>query len=1307
MPANVVERLLVNIEANAAQLQAELAKGGTSVQDFGKKTDAIAKGADAIGQRYSAAAVQVASAAENMARAGKIGGDGLKQIVVQGSNMAFLFGPGGAVVGAVGVASLAIIEVFRRTRTETAELLRQSRADLREIRGLTSREAAEERRLALAFGDRTLTSADVQDVRDTKGDQEADRLEAQRRGVVELTRSTEDLRREIAAIQGEIGKAVGNFDTSNVEALNRAQTEKTAQLNKELKLLQLIAPQYDALTTKVQELAKVEAGRAAVKARLDAEEKARAAAGAAKGTPAADARAAELEAANKALNVLKANAEQNAKAIETAVSAAEIRLAVMAGDTARALTLEIEATSEEFRKLGATDADIAKIIAPLEVARKVAVALSGAARTITIPESVRRELGLLPKELKDGTEGAAAASRGLADGFSDALDVALGIVSAIDGATAGTTRLISGAAQAASGFAKIADLAKQAGGISSLLSTGGGFASALPGIGAIVGGITSLVSVLGQENPETRALREALDRNARRLEELTSSVGELVQISVSGADAAAVRGLRLTSTEPIDTNPVSGEPIFGEVPLSSQALVKALQQAGVSLKELQQIASDFGISFANADLPTVAEIEGLQKLIAANGLRRLNETLRGQLDLLEQQARIDPEAFAGIAGIIKRIAVLTGEQGVPALKTALEGLDLTSADGPAQAIERLKQLLADFTAGSIDLSQLGGLNPEQFAEAIASLIESIRNAAPALRTPATKFAAALEAFGTAVELGSLTAEQKLAKAKDLFATLFPDLAASVDTSSAESFKASIKGIIDGFAADGDLSDAERAQIEVLRALLQAFEGATPAIAQLADALSVLSDRFEIFGTSAADQITAILEEVAGDGLAGKSSLLKNAAFGLLRGLTDGLDLATQEGQAELRARAKAIFEQLSEGGVTAEEQTVIDTIKRILGLASEVADEAARAAADALAEQERLEAERKRQRQAVLDAADTGIKLNDVTDPIEQLRLRVAALAKAFPAFGEVLADFDVSTQDGRDAMEAWIRAIADSPEDLERLAMAMGISVDELLASLLELESGADSAAVKVATLAERLGAAFDEAHFTAELEGITDPLERLKRTAGSVSDVLPEVADIFKQFSLDTAQGRAGSEAALIALGKSTSDAAVRSAVLKLLSQIRGVPQPSATLGDVAGSTASSGGRANVQAAATITEVTGNRMVDLLQRSVAAEEAIRDTIRASLGRTLAVPAPIVPPAVPSLLSGGLAAALASGVAGGGAGITLQVTLAPVFSGTINTGDPEELSRLVQRRMLEIVQGELATELLVALRRAGVARAT
>ena len=253
-------------------------------------------------------------------------------------------------------------------------------------------------------------------------------------------------------------------------------------------------------------------------------------------------------------------------------------------------------------------------------------------------------------------------------------------------------------------------------------------------------------------------------------------------------------------------------------------------------------------------------------------------------------------------------------------------------------------------------------------------------------------------------------------------------------------------------------------------------------------------------------------------------------------------------------------------------------------------------------------------------------------------------------------------------------------------------------------LEEGADAAATQVATLADKLGSAFDAADFEAELEGIADPLEKLRRTAAKVSDVMPELAAIFKDFDLATAQGRQGAEAALIALGKSTTDAGVQRAVLKLLAQLRAVPAVgSGTITGSAGgglSTAATDARANLAAAASITEVTANRLVDLFGRNVVATEGILAALTGSLARTLAVPAPVAPPALPSAVAG----AFSTGAVGGGTPI-LSVPITVQFNGDVTTASDDELTRLIQQRIYDAFQSVLTTELQVALRRAGLAR--
>ena len=1281
MATSVIDRLLIQIEANAAQLQAELAKGGESVKNFGRQTDTIAKSADGIGQRYSLAAVQIASAAENMARAGKVGGEGLKQIIVQGSNMAFMFGAQGAVVGAIGIASLAIIEVFRKTEDETRRVVEEVRRLAVAARGAAA-DAASTRLTTL---DKDITRL-KNEITDLEGRKSAAGGVLGRTGV----QGEIDTRREqLAAREGDRALAQQQLqqetqrlqaeELRNLQALvraNRASTEETTRakaiesaLRGELRQTNL------TLQRRVEVLGLLG----------DLEQKT-----SARRTPAtaSTSTSAEVDAANKALDALKAKANENREAVAAAVRKATTDLASLAGDTVLVLTQQIDELTQKFRALGASDSEILQIVAPLEAARKAATALNGAAKTISIPDSVRRELGLLPKELKAGTEGAADASQSLAAGFSDALDVALGIATAIDGASASTTRLISGAAQAASGFAKIAELATQAGGLGALFSSGAGIASALPGLGAVVGGVGSLIAALTAKpavDPLVQQQLRLMAENNQRLADLRDGLSE-VALSVGGRATAAVRDVAVQQFVPAAEGE-GGIGGLGERLIPD--ILADLRKAGVGLEQLRAIARDFNITLS--DTPTQAELLQLQEAIKSFTLDKLTDSLQGALKQLELLARVNPAQYGGLAGILKQIDLFAGPKGVPAIAEALNGLNLQTSEGRAAAIEKLMGLLENI--GSLDVGDLGSLNPDEFLQAIVQLITGLQEA---VKSPSDQFTAALEAFGVAVEFGTLTAEEKLNKARDLFATLFPELAASVDTSSADSFKTSIQSIIDGFAADGVLTEAEKTQIAVLKQLAGAFDDATGAGTALVDAFTVLEDRFEIFGTSVADQITAILAEVTSD-----DSIGKNAGFSLLKGLTEGLDLATEEGNAELRKRAQAIYDQLAEGGITESEQAIVDILKRVLGLGAQLAGDAAKTA-EQLAEQARAAV--LAARAAIFSLADAFLAVNDITDPVEILKAKMQALLKAFPSLIDMLTQFDVSTQEGRDALEKWIKSLIDSPEALANMAKEMGISVDELIRWLLGLESAADDATTKVQSLADTLQAAFDEVEFGLNLEGISDPIERLKRTVKGIAGLLPEIDQALAGLDLTTEAGRKQAEARLIALGNSTTDKTLRDAILKLLGQIRGISAgggPSALGGGGGGlSSAGAASSQNIAAATSITEVTANRLVDLFGRNVVATEGILAALTGSLARTLALPSPVAPPALPSAVAGAFGTS-----SGSGAGVSLSVPITLQFMGSVTTASEDELARLVQQRIYELFQGALATELQVAVRRAGLAR--
>jgi hypothetical protein len=784
---------------------------------------------------------------------------------------------------------------------------------------------------------------------------------------------------------------------------------------------------------------------------------------------------------------------------------------------------------------------------------------------------------------------------------------AFGIATAFRGADATLTKMIGGTAQVAAGLSRISELAAATdGGLSKLLSSGAGIASILPAVGGVIGGVGAVLSaVRGLGNNPSPVEQEQLRlyaENNKRLAELRVALDKQITITVGSAKAATVRDF-VTVKEGQGVG-ADGEAVFGFVNKSIRDVLDGLSSLGISLEELRVLAKNFQVQLSDA--PTVEQIQQLQEAIRTLDFKKLTEGLEGQLDLLDLRKRINPDAFKGLTGVGAQLDILAKR--VPALRDALEGIDLNAAGGPVAAMGRLRALFEAFTNGEIDLSQLGEItDPGAFAALIAQLIEAIRDAVPETKSASDRFAAALELLGVQLEFGTLTLEQRLERAKLAFAQLFPELAASLDTSSAEAFRESIKAIIDGFAADGDLSDAERAQIEVLRALLAAFKDVTDAAEAAADA-------------------------------------------------------AREQAEAEEEKRRKE----------------------------SEEADRKAKDAADAAA---KAEEERRRR---VLALAEAYIRANDITDPIEQLRIRLNALGDAFPALRAQLALFDVSTEEGRKALEAFVQLMIGTPENLEALADALGISVDELTQMLLDLEEGADSAAASVATLAARLQIAFDAVNFDLALENVTDPIERLRRTVAGLAGVLPDLDAALAGLDLSSESGRAQAEQRLIALAKSSTDAAVRDAVLQLLQQIRAIaPGQGSGLAPSFGG-ADTGGDVRFGAFATGTVVQFDRIITLL------------TDIESHTRTLALGAPRVggvrPPVLPLVPSAVVTTSLA-----GASGASMVVNVYATIN--IGAGVSPETARValdeggerIRRQVENVVETGGARRLLRSQRARGI----
>lgn len=1255
MATNVIEKLLVQIESNAAQVQAELAKAGQATQRFGAQTQQVSSLAQAMGQRYSQASLAVASGVETMARAGKLGGEGLKQVIAQGANMAAFFGPQGALLGALGVASLAIVEVFRRARDEAAKLSDETKAELDTLQNRGDAVGLTERARVLFEG--TPAKGFTDGIKTMRKE-----YEALGRTLEDLKRKGGDVQAQLAAQFGTAGAAAAKIGSSGAGALGSQFAE--------------VKRKYDAV--------------------------------------AAQLRAAEAEFTEIQRRVLAPGPRTPRSADPIRTTGAPPRSAADAKRTAEETTREAAAMRDLTQ---AFDDLFAK-------ARAGDVSLADFDRTL-------RELGDgFRDKLKTPSEEQVAAFRALRVESDEVRDVLQEIT----------------AARVADEFAELRaaltptvvdDYVVRLRKLRATLETGGFTAEMVA---------------------DLLALEQALADVAIGGEQFERELARIQATAISSFDAqVALTGLLQETEEQLRQLMTSDAALAGDpaVMIQIDGLTKRVQRLREEIERAQGKTGGAGTDSAS-EQATLARAQRLGRAIEDIG--RLTLSAADAFGVMSDEASkalaASVDVAAGVGRILLGDAKGGGAQAASGVITLLGqafGKDPATAQRQKEHQENLAAL-REIARHTGDLVGIGtsGRDIAGITGAVRELLGATGNAGGFRRFgDAGPLRNINEAAFLEWRTGGIAFKEIEALAKSLGVTLNGtkqsyvdfldalrqlDLAAYTEGFSGQLRKLELEARLDPKAFEGLDGVLQRIRVltgpdgapaigEALAGLdLSTSEGRTAAIARLGDVLRHLSslevadlgglspDQFieEILNTvdqlralepsflSAGERFTAAMEriglEVELGGLDAAGRLAKvSAAFAANFGdVFKTLDITSLE---SLQAGVEGIIASLTaDGQLTDEERALADALRTLL--------EAFQANTAA------IDAEAARQRERILDRAELDIRLNDVTDPVEQLRIRTAALAQAFPALAETFAQFDVTTQAGRDALEAWIRAMVGTPEALEGLATAMGITVDELLAALTGLEDGADAAAAKVASLADQLAAAFDAVDFATELEGITDPLEKLKRASQSVGAVLPEVADIFDQFDVATAEGRAGAEAALIALGKSSTDEAVQRAVLRLLNQIRGLPADSQ---DTLGASGSGGGGSqNLAAAATITEVTGNRLVDLFGRNVAATERIRDTLTAALASALAPLPRLTPPALPSALLPGAIAAAGGAGSTASSSIVLQLTLPQiVFQGPVTTASEDELARLIQQRFMDLVQSQLATELLVALRRAGVARAT
>lgn len=88
---------------------------------------------DNMEHKYARASLRITEAMGRVASSGELAGSGMAKVLSIGSDMAFMFGTTGPIVGAIGVATLAIVKMFDRAKEEAIAARKQLQDEFRQI----------------------------------------------------------------------------------------------------------------------------------------------------------------------------------------------------------------------------------------------------------------------------------------------------------------------------------------------------------------------------------------------------------------------------------------------------------------------------------------------------------------------------------------------------------------------------------------------------------------------------------------------------------------------------------------------------------------------------------------------------------------------------------------------------------------------------------------------------------------------------------------------------------------------------------------------------------------------------------------------------------------------------------------------------------------------------------------------------------------------------------------------------------------------------------------------------------------------
>lgn len=277
----------------------------------------------------------------------------------------------------------------------------------------------------------------------------------------------------------------------------------------------------------------------------------------------------------------------------------------------------------------------------------------------------------------------------------------------------------------------------------------------------------------------------------------------------------------------------------------------------------------------------------------------------------------------------------------------------------------------------------------------------------------------------------------------------------------------LKRIYQQLAADG-ISESERPIVEFIKSLIGDIDGALSdlpdVLEKLGPQLEAFNDRVQLFGTNVIAQLGELRAIFAGKFGETFDELLASA------------DLTTDTGRAEFKNKIEsALSGILADGVIDASERPLYEVLKTMLGIANKAIDdavtEADRLAQEAAEEAERLESERQNQRTQRRTRAANRVQLFDL-DGADAIRETLGGFGEAFDA---LFSAFDLETLQGVEGAKDVLRGVFASLDELsdEEIMQRFGMTRDELLAAILDVDSGFDGLVSALQSVEQQANAA------------------------------------------------------------------------------------------------------------------------------------------------------------------------------------------------------------------------------------------